>query len=411
MSCRIPCMIAPRRRLGHVALFLVTPAVMLAACSDDIESPTASPTTPPALAAATAAPAFTQISSYNRSTCGITAAGRAYCWGSNEFGELGDSTSESTQAVPVPVVGNLVFRQVSVGFSHACGLTTEGWAYCWGDGSSGQLGTEVEIQPHEPVLVAGSRTYIRIAAGYASTCAIGKFDRRAYCWGANDRGQMGDGTTSEERMTPTPVAGTRTWHDLAVGGSFACGITTGDVAFCWGGDDVGQLGDGPVLSQRVRPTAVAGNHRFSQITAGFSHACAVTTDRKAYCWGFGRRGQIGDANTINRPVPTLVAGGLTVDRVSAASFNACAETAANRTYCWGDNGSGQVGNGTVGGFRFRPFEVAGGLRFSQVTVGSQHACGRTDTNVTYCWGSNIFGQLGSGTHIDHYVPEPVVGSR
>ena len=308
------------------------------------------------------------------------------------------------------VAGALVFRQISAGHMHSCGVTTEDRVYCWGSNFVGQLGIGYSGGPSSsPMPVAGSLRFRTVTTGHEHTCALTADSRRAYCWGHNDTGQLGDGTTTDH-PSPRAVVGGRVWRQVTAGYASTCGVTTTDVAFCWGADDFGQLGDGADKIQRNIPSAVAGGHRFSQIDAGYHHVCAVTTEQRAYCWGYGPFGTIGDGKHLNRFTPRAVLGNLLVSRVSAGSVDTCAETTVNRTYCWGYNYEGQLGIGIATDTVIpRPQEVVGGLRFAQVSVGGVHVCGAIKNGATYCWGHNRFGNLGDGTTDDRYSPTKVVG--
>jgi alpha-tubulin suppressor-like RCC1 family protein len=159
---------------------------------------------------------------------------------------------------------------------------------------------------------------------------------------------------------------------------------------------------------------VATTRRFRQIDAGAGFSCGVTTSDKAFCWGSGRNGQIGDGKTFLRYWPRAVAGGLSFSRVSTGYSHTCGETTDNRAYCWGLNSTGELGDGTTTR-RLTPVAVAGGRFFSQVSVGGSefsggsHTCAKTPGAVAYCWGSNGYGQLGDGTQTDRLTPVPVAG--
>ena len=251
------------------------------------------------------------------------------------------------------------------------------------------------VSATKPVPIAPTLRFQRVSAGANHTCAITLGDRRAYCWGVNDFGGLGDGTTVY-RATPVPVVGNHTWRQVSAGNLFTCGITTANVAWCWGGDRSGSLGDGPTQQAKRRPVRVAGDHRFIQISAGEFHACAVTMTRRAWCWGSGFLGMIGDGKTFNRFTPRAVVGGYTFDRVTAGVTHTCAETTTNDTYCWGWNAFGQAGNGTtVNEAITRPSLVVGGFRFVQVDGDGDHTCGRTSGAVVRCWGANFWGSWGT----------------
>jgi alpha-tubulin suppressor-like RCC1 family protein len=381
--------------------------IAVAGCGDDSPSPVA-PADGQLTAAATAAPAFTQLSAGGNHTCGITGAGKAYCWGSNEWGQLGDASTVGPRATPVAVAGNLQFRQISAGGLHTCGVTTEFRLYCWGDNTSGELGTGFPVGEIVPKPVASTLHFRTVDAGSGHTCALTNPDRRAYCWGRNTEGQVGDGSLAN-RPLPTAVAGGREFKQVTAGFAFSCGVTPANEAYCWGTDAGGRIGDGSTRLDRPTPTLVAGGHAFTQIDAGIASACAVTTGHKAYCWGSGG---IGDGGNVARYTPSAVAGGLSLARVTVGFLDACAESTTGKAYCWGQNTSGEVGDGTSTQ-RLKPVPVVGGHVFAQLTAGDHYACGRTTASASYCWGRDDDGQLGDG-HVgidDKPVPTLVVGSN
>ena len=353
-------------------------------CGDDVESPAAPDGFAPPAATAAQALAFVQVSGGNRHTCGITGDDRAYCWGFNFDGQLGDGSTTTRILTPAAVAGSLRFRQVSAGNQHTCGVTPANQAYCWG-ANSGALGDGTQTERLTPVLVGNGRLFRRVDAGDGHTCGVSYPDNRAYCWGYNGRGGLGDGTNTR-RLTPTAVSGGLKFRQVAAGLEHTCGVTTTDQAYCWGSDSVGQTGDSVTAAYRVVPTRVATKRRFRQIDAGGGYSCGVTTTNKAFCWGNGRNGQIGDGKTFIRLWPRAVAGGLSFRRVTTGYWHTCGEATDNRLYCWGRNSTGELGDGTTTQ-RVKPVAVAGGLRFSQASVGGtefgSHTCGKTAAGVAY----------------------------
>jgi alpha-tubulin suppressor-like RCC1 family protein len=389
--------------------------------NDDIVAPTTE-SGPEASAAssATAALTFYQVSGGRVHTCGVTTENRLYCWG---FGFLGNgSASNGRITAPVAVATGLRFHQVSAAREHTCAVTTDFWAYCWGSNWGGQLGDGTQTDRPTPVPVAGGLRFRQIDAGDDHTCAVTYLENRAYCWGYHAEGGLGDGTfLPTYRTTPTAVAGGLRFRQVSVGGGqydpprprepFAghtCGVTTTDEAFCWGPGWVGQLGIGGTEgTYAASPTRVAGGHRFRQIDAGTAYTCAVTTTYRAFCWGNGRQGQIGDGRTFLRFSPSAVAGGRSFRRITTGEFHTCAETTLSRAYCWGTHG---IGDGTSTQ-RLTPVAVSGGLFFKQVSAGFHHTCGKTDAEAAYCWGDNSGGQLGDGTTTTRLRPVRVIGPR
>jgi alpha-tubulin suppressor-like RCC1 family protein len=376
-------------------------------CRDQSESPTESSPPSPQPSLSVTALTFRQVSAGGLHTCGVTSTNQAYCWGYNQAGQLGTGTATGPEQCsgavgpfpcstkPVAVVGGLRFLRVSAGSYHTCGVTTDYRLYCWG-GNGGRLGDGTTDDRASPGPVAGARQFRAVAAGYFHTCAV-TTDDRAFCWGSNKFGQLGDGTTIQ-RLTPVAVAGGRSFRQVTVSsGTYdvSCGATTDNRGFCWGNNKVGSVGDSSTAGRRLKPTAVAGGHAFRQLDAGFSHVCGVTTGNRAFCWGNGRNGEIGNGKTYLSFWPRAVAGRLLFDRVTAGDLFTCAESTTDQAYCWGGNAFGRLGDGTETQ-RLTPVAVTGGLYFQQLSAGDYHTCGIA-SGAAYCWGYGFFGQLGNGS--------------
>jgi alpha-tubulin suppressor-like RCC1 family protein len=388
---------------------LLAPALVAAAlgCREDAESPMGPESTiAPATVSTAQALSFRQVSAGFAHSCGVTTDDRAFCWGDGGLGQLGNGTTGQHWR-PVAVLGGLKFLQVRAGWGHSCGLTTDYRVYCWGGNYSGQLGDGTTTNRLTPVAVAGGRRFPQV-------CAVTLFGR-AFCWGLNGYGQLGDGTKST-RLTPVNLhANGREFRQVIAGGFHTCGVTTGSQAYCWGRNDNGELGDG-TLHIRLTPVAVVGGLSFRQVIAGVgrplshAHTCGVTTGNQAYCWGDNRNGRLGDGTTSRRVTPTPVSGGLQFSGVTLGSSHTCAVTTADRGYCWGWNFYGQLGDGTHTN-RLVPVAVSGDLQFTRVSAGGGgvHTCAVTGGGEAYCWGANYAGQLGDGTTTERMSPVPVAG--
>jgi alpha-tubulin suppressor-like RCC1 family protein len=376
-------------------------------CREDAQSPT-EPQATPALATAASALAFYQVSGGGRHSCGVTTDNRAYCWGSNIWGQLGDGTA-TDRSRPVATTDGLRFHQISAGYTTTCGVTTDYRAYCWGYNGYAQLGDgTLETFRITPTPVAGGILFYQVEVGSTHSCGVSYPARRAYCWGENRSGELGDASTSSFRTTPVPVAGGLRFRQVSIGRNHTCGVTTDSKAFCWGANQYGQLGDRTEVPKRNSPALVADGHQFLLVDAGDFHNCGITTDNRAFCWGNGRNGQIGNGQKYLSFWPRAVAGGLRFDRLTGGSSHTCGETTLNQVYCWGSNYAGQLGDGTTTD-RLTPVPVAGGLHFVQASAGTGHTCARTSDANGYCWGTNSSAELGDGTKTDRRKPTAVAG--
>ena len=198
---------------------------------------------------------------------------------------------------------------------------------------------------------------------------------------------------------------------LSAGGVHTCGIATGNAAYCWGWNGGGQVGDS-TTANRLTPTPVWGGLPFTEISANpgsdlEGHTCAVTTGNVAYCWGTNHNGELGDSTINGHLIPTAVFGTLQVAYVGAARGYGCALTSGQALHCWGINADGELGDGTTNQ-HLTPYPVAGSLAFAQVSARFDHACGVTMSHTVYCWGTNDHGQLGDGTTTPRLAPTLVI---
>jgi alpha-tubulin suppressor-like RCC1 family protein len=321
--------------------------------------------------------------------------------------ELGESPAASS-TVAAAATSPLQFSQISSGARFTCGLATNGQAFCWGINFAGQLGDGTtggsRARPHA---VATSLRFRQITTGSSHTCAV-TTDDLAYCWGDNSGGQLGDKTTTP-RTTPVRVLGGHKFRDVRGGFSATCGVATTGESYCWGTNLYGEIGDNTIINRLV-PRLVRGGHSFRRIVAGSGYACGVTTADKAYCWGRNDFGQLGDGTTTERHLPTPVVGNRGFKNVSASTLHTCGFTKASAVYCWGYNTDGAVGDGSTT-HRPRPVLAKTTGALDGVSSGGSHACALRSDGHVLCWGSNQLGQVGDATTITpRLLPVQVVGS-
>jgi len=295
---------------------------------------------------------FTSLSARASHTCGITRNADAYCWGWNIYGQLGNG-AVSAFSPPAPVAGGLKFAEISAGYAHTCGLTTQGAAYCWGSstaaGDSGRLGDGTAEQRLVPTPVAGGLTFQTIAAGYFTTCAL-TTNGTAYCWGQGYglvprqvNGKLKFASLSAGRYVcgllasaaayclgdttlagPVPFLQGVNWARLDMGDTHTCAVSTFGDGYCGGCNYDGELGNGAVsgapdeclvngvpIPVASSLSGVATGKKFKMVQPGGNSpgemfSCGATMDLLAYCWGANSQGQLGDGTTIQRSTPIAV---------------------------------------------------------------------------------------------------------
>ena len=408
---------------------------------------------------------WTTVTAGRDITCALTSAGRAYCWGSNYGGGLGTTSSGENLPAPVPVKGGLSFRAISAGYDDVCALTNEGVAYCWGSSDYGKLGIG-DVAPSTPfgpvstpTPVLGGLTFRSITTGWSHSCALTS-DGAAYCWGSDVGGALGVGGTAVctpgiqpdsiaqdwkricFRPQPTAVAGGLSFISISAGYDYTCAVAVDGTAYCWGDNESGALGDPSTPSdcgdlnhsacRRFVPAPVRGALHFTSISTGMFHACGITVDAKAYCWGL--TGSIDPAHSyptvtsaplgtgVSAPggslVPVEVGGGLRFRAVKASWLRTCGTTVDSRAYCWGTNNYGDLGLGNFDDPVALPRAVLMPAAQDAPAVGweESHACTVTTSGRIFCWGGfNFSGELGTGTvgglgaqaHVSN-TPKPVV---
>lgn len=338
-------------------------------------------------------------------TCALDKVGKAYCWGLNASGQLGIAAPDN-RAIPTAVAGGHTFSKIVAGENHACALTADGDAYCWGAGSSYRLGNGETSDQFAPVAVQGGVKFSSISAGGTLTCGVST-DNDAYCWGGNGNAKTGRGLTTGSTTTPTIIQGGHKYKSVSAGYFQGCGITTDDVAVCWGNSNLGRLGVGDTTGNILSPTPFKVEEKFSFIETGSAYTCALTLDGDAYCAGVGGSGQTGFGVQDTSWTPRKVLGDHKFATIAARFAHTCATKANGEAWCWGSSGSGRLGTGSTAN-QSEPVQVQTNVDFTYVGVGHQHSCGITTEGAVYCWGSGNNGQTGIGqTSSPRHYPDRI----
>ncbi|MGB7213399.1 MAG: hypothetical protein WBC97_12325 [Gemmatimonadales bacterium] len=252
-------------------------------------------------------------------------------------------------AVALAILPAFAATQVTVGTGFACGIDAAGAAHCWGNNPSGVFGNAALPPSLIPVLVPGGLVFAQIHAGADFVCGLTTTPQEVWCWGSNAHGQRG--VSGSPAAAPVLVSGGHTWLGLAAGGQSACGIASDSTAWCWGVNGYGQLGDGTLGTDRFAPVAVKDSIKFTTLSVSSTHSCGISASRRLWCWGRNADRELGADSTgteymVPVPVASAATTGFLADAVATGAFHTCA-VGVGRTYCWGADLFGQIGNKTI----------------------------------------------------------------
>lgn len=337
--------------------------------------------------------------------CAI-ATSRLYCWGNNEFGQLGsgDTASRSTPAL---VEGS--WRAVTAGGHHTCALDELGQVACFGRNERGQLGAGDRTDRSEPVFVDLPSRATFVTSDFTHTCALLN-DATLHCWGKNDEGDLGqddaypgDGSTAADALVPIAVPGS--WQAVETGQGHTCAIALDGTLFCWGRNTEHELGESEQIQVRA-PLQVGTDDDWLGVEAGQSHTCGLRQDFFAYCWGRNTAVENGEGAPLGIPGATVVTSPTRLETTGdfaflrTDTFHTCAVNHDDELYCWGRGVEGQLG---LGDELLYEVPTLVGSGYVGVAVGRFTTCAIATDGRLFCTGKNDAGQLGTGDAVDRSV--------
>ena len=363
-------------------------------------------------------------------SCAIVLNDKAYCWGSNNNGQLGNGSTTSSR-VPVAVnmsgvLAGKTIKQISVGEYHTCAVASDDKAYCWGSNNNGQLGNGSTTSSRVPVAVNMSgvlagKTIKQISVEFSTNCVVAS-DNKTYCWGGNSNGQLGNDSLTNSNIpvavnTSGVLAG-KTIKQVNTGGFHTCALDISSKMYCWGLNVNGRLGSSltSVLSKvpvAVNMSGLLAGKIIKQMSVGYSSNCVVASDNKVYCWGGNNNGQLGNGSTANSRVPVAVnmsgvLAGKTIKQISAGGDHSCVIASDDKLYCWGFNSNGELGNNSSVSssvpVAVNTDGVLAGKVIKQMSAGFSNTCAVDSGYGIYCWGYNSNGQLGNNSTNNSRVP-------
>lgn len=361
--------------------------------------------------------AAAEVRAGGATTCVRRFTGGIACWGRALAGELGDGVYPFPAYQATPSSAVLAYAPalaagtwIAAGADRACARTSTKNVVCWGDSWGGWPGG---AEGSTPATLPGLTNVDQIvlpkrALNYGHrTTACARSAGGVRCWGGNNYGLLGTGTTDDlDHPTPVTIPGLGSnVAEIALGESHACARFTNGTVTCWGSNLRGKLGNGTTVEALSVGAPIAGLTGVVQLALGIDHTCALKSDGTIRCWGAGD--MIGDGAGLQRTSPRAVSQFVLAAEIAAGSHHTCARMVDGTVQCWGLNTYGQLGTNDN---THASIPYANGLSgVAQLTAGLDHTCARTTTNKVLCWGDNTWGQLGDGTSTTRLSPTAVVG--
>lgn len=333
--------------------------------------------------------------------CALRDDGRVLCWGRNTDGQIGLGNLEHPIAWPQEMVlpADAQVVRIGMGHHHACGVDTQGRAWCWGRNAESQVTPVPRPEPYvTPMLIELDHDAATLALSANHTCFGSGSEPLVTCLGEGSHGELGapDTTPGPVELTlPTGAPASK----LAAGANHTCALVEGSL-WCWGQDQVGQLGTGETDDTSAVPTPVPLDGTVIDVVTGRDYTCALV-DGGVWCWGHNEHNQMGDGTVVDAhlPVAPALPEGLQVVSLTARNDVTCALTDQSEIYCWGGDDGDVLGLGT-GEAEPVPtplrVEVTDELTepLQSITVGERHICVVTVGSRSWCWGSDGNEQLG-----------------
>lgn len=331
--------------------------------------------------------------------------GTVNAWGYNNLGQLGDgSTANKLLAQAVALNGVVA---VAAGGAHSVAVTSDGTVWSWGNNGSGQLGDGTGTNRLIPVQVPGLFEVQAVAAGWYHSLAL-KRDGTVVSWGSNSFGQLGDGSNLVSTL-PRPVTGLRGVIAITAGVYYSVALKSDGTVWCWGSNFYGQLGDG-TTTDRTIPVQIKGVSGIRAIGAGAGHTVLLKSDGSVQTLGWNANGQLGNGTTTNSLVPLTVKGISGAGLIAAGyAHTLAAPTSGSGISAWGSNTAGQIGDGTTGGNRLSPVQVANLSGVRALAAGTSHSLAVKSDGTLWSWGNNPYGAIGDGTTTNRNAPVQTVG--
>lgn len=340
---------------------------------------------------------WSSVSGGDLHTCTLKQNGTLWCWGDNGHGELGDSTTDARTS-PTQVGKDSDWAGVTAGRDQTCGFKRDGTGTCWGSNETHALGNvHASDAQTTPLEIEGGHHWLELATGGVATCGVA--EDGLFCWGSSADDDGPGGLLGDGAQIPSFVAvkvNGEGWASGSSGGYVGCGLTSGGKLSCWGANNQGQLGDGTGLDSAV-PVAVAPEATYREVSAATLHVCGIRSDDSLWCSGHGESGDLGDGQNMSSLTPVQVPSDSGWKHVSVAFGSACAVRGDSTVWCWGM----EQGNAVS------PVQIGADSDWATVSTKWFHACGLKTNGSLWCWGHGRYGALGQNDADDSATPRQV----
>jgi alpha-tubulin suppressor-like RCC1 family protein len=350
---------------------------------------------------------WVQLSTGSSHSCGVKSNGTLFCWGAGTGGMLGNNDVVESQIAAQEYTAATDWKQVTAGMWHTCAVKTTGTLFCWGTGTSGQLGHNAPSNSSVPVQeFSEAIDWVQVTAADTHTCAI-KANGSLFCWGAGSNGRLGNGGTAQYNYPVEVSANATDWAQVDAGGGTTCAVKTNGSLLCWGMGGNGRLGNNGMNDSLVPVTEATFATNWAKVSLGGAGACATTTDGKLFCWGAGTEGRLGNNGTADSLVPVQEYTAAS-DWGFVATGNAatCASKANGSLHCWGSGTNGLRGTNALKQSVVPVPVEQHSAGWNTVAMGSQHACGIRSSGTVFCWGQAAGSRLGNKYTGLQFVPTP-----
>ena len=354
------------------------------------------------------------ISNGNIHTCAILDNASTMCWGSDGDGRLGDGGEDNAVSKPTGFVINPEgesFKSIHAGHENTCGITDSGKLYCWGNNNNGKNGigsTNTEKLPSTPVTFNQNTTIEKLSMGLYHSCAIDS-DNTVWCWGRAWNGNLGSGDGNADQYAPVQVElpGENDFAtEIAAGERFTCALLGNGAISCWGHDGNNQLGDSAdTTGDQNTPqsyVSLPSGRIAVDIDAGQNHACAVLDNGSIVCWGYNNYGKLGSSfSSLANSLPVYIntTQNKSFTQVSTGYDHTCALLENGTGMCWGRNTHGQLGNDSTTN-SFYPVYINQSQTGPLIAISAKniHTCAINASGGAFCWGSAHSGALGNSVN-------------